>query len=197
MKHPVFKTSNPIDENIEDLKTIKDAIYVNPSVAEKAADCYVVTDGNEWYRPLELYIRSTDVRAGYGLVKGILAIRYLSDRYFDGSPNTMKLDENFFKSLGCNYGIRQVHVSEGEYLQAAGKYCGTEIRIELRNRIFTKNYKSKKLDWAFNYEGFPKVFDQITPERSLAIARFLNPNVDQFTIQGELVGADDQHVLSV
>ena len=192
-KHPVFKTSNPIDENIEDLKTIKDAIYVNPSVAEKAADCYVVTDGNEWYRPLELYIRSTDVRAGYGLVKGILAIRYLSDRYFDGSPNTMKLDENFFKSLGCNYGIRQVHVSEGEYLQAAGKYCGTEIRIELRNRIFTKNYKSKKLDWAFNYEGFPKVFDQITPERSLAIARFLNPNVDQFTIQGELVGADDQH----
>ena len=192
-KQPAFKTSFPIRENIEDLKTIKDAIYVNPSVAEKVADCYVVTDGKDWYRPSELYISSVDVRTGYSLIKGIIPLHFLSDSYFDGSPLTLKLDEDFFKKLGCNLGIKAVHVSKEEYLQAARRIGGHQMYMDLRRQIFSKTYISKKLDWAFNYEGFPKVFEHMTPERSIAIAKFLNPNVDQFTIQGELVGADDQH----
>ena len=98
-KNPAFKTNSPISENIEDLKTIKDAIYVNPAVAEKVADCYVVTDGKDWYRPSELYISSGDIRTGYSLVKGILPIHFLSGSYFDGSPRTLKLDEDFFRRL--------------------------------------------------------------------------------------------------
>lgn len=192
-KNPAFKTNSPISENIEDLKTIKDAIYVNPAVAEKVADCYVVTDGKDWYRPSELYISSGDIRTGYSLVKGILPIHFLFGSYFDGSPRTLKLDEDFFRKLGCNYGIRTIHVTKEEYLQAARRYGGPQMAMDLRDQIFSKTYISRKLDWAFNYEGFPKVFDHMTPERSVAIARFLNPNVDQFTIQGELVGADDQH----
>ena len=192
-KQPTFKTRSPLAENIEDLKTIKDAIYVNPSVVEKVADCYVVTDGNEWFRPSELYIHSTDTRTGYSLVKGIVQIRFLSSSYFDGSPRTLKLDEDFFRKLGCNYGIKQIHVTKGDYLQAVGKYQGSQIRMDLNSKIFSKSYISKKLDWAFNYEGFPKIFENMTPEKSLAIARFRNPNVEQFTIQGDLVGANDQH----
>ena len=192
-KQPEFKTGSPINENIEDLKTIKDAIYVNPAVAEKVADCYVVTDGKDWYRPSELYIQSMDTRTGYSLVKGIVPIRFLSNSYFDGSPRTLKLDEDFFRKMGCNYGIRAISVSKADYLQAVGKLGGAQMRMDLSNKIFCKSYISRKLDWAFNYEGFPKVFENMTPERSMAIARFLNPNVDQFTIQGELVGADDQH----
>ena len=192
-KNPAFKTDSPIKENIEDLKTIKDAIYVNPSVAEKVADCYVVTDGKEWYKPSELYISSEDIRTGYSLIKGIIPIQFLSGAYFDGSPRTLKLDEDFFRKLGCNYGIRTIHVSKEDYLQAVRKYGGPQMAMDLRVQIFNKTYISRKLDWAFNYEGFPKVFENMTPKKSVAIARFLNPNVDQFTIQGELVGADDQH----
>ena len=192
-KQPAFKTDSPLRENIEDLKTIKDAMYVNPSVAEKVADCFVVTDGKDWYRPSELYIAADGARTGYSLVNGIIPLHFLSGSYSDGSPLTMKLDEEFFKKLGCNLGIRTIHVSKDEYLQTARKFGGPQMYMDLRDQIFNKAYISRKLDWAFNFEGFPKVFENMTPEKSLAIARFLNPNVDQFTIQGELVGANDQH----
>lgn len=190
---PEFTSQSPLKENIEDLKIIKDAIMVNPAVIDKVAECYVVTDGDNWYRPSELYINSNDVRTGYSLVKGIIPIRYLSEHYYDGSFRTLKLDEAFFRKLGCNYGIRPSHVTQEEYLKAAGKYGGSQLRTDLRYKIFNKKYRSRKLDWSFNYEGFPKVFAHITPDRSIAIARFLNLNIDQFMIQGELVGADDQH----
>jgi len=192
-KNPAFKSESPLKENIEDLKIIKDAISVNPSIAEKISDCYVVTDGHDWYRPSELYIYSDDVRTGYSLVKGIIPIHFLTERYYDGSFRTMKLDEGFFRKIGCNYGIRPLHVSKEDYITAAGKYGGSQMRMDLRYKIFNKKYISRKLDWSFNYEGFPRVFDHMTLKRSLDIARFLNLNVDQFSIQGELVGADDQH----
>ena len=96
-KQPAFNTASPLQENIEDLKTIKDAIYVNPAVADKVVECYIVTDGNDWYRPNELYIRSIDTRAGYNLVSGSMPIHYLADSYFDGSRQTLKLDEEFLK----------------------------------------------------------------------------------------------------
>lgn len=192
-KQPAFNTASPLQENIEDLKTIKDAIYVNPAVADKVAECYIVTDGNDWYRPNELYIRSIDTRAGYNLVGGSMPIHYLADSYFDGSRQTLKLDEEFFKKIGCNYGIRLVHVSIEEYLDAVRKYVGKQMYKDLSSKIFAKKHISKRLDWAANFEGFPKVFDHITPEKSFEIARFLNIHFDQFSIQGELVGADDQH----
>lgn len=59
-----FKTNDPITENIDDLKVIKDAIYTNSSIMEQIEDKYIVTDGKSWYRPAELYIRSNDTRSG-------------------------------------------------------------------------------------------------------------------------------------
>ena len=192
-RNPTFKSKSPLKENIEDLKTIKDAISVNPALKEEVAACFVVTDGKKWYRPSELYIESGDIRTGYSLVKDIITLRYLWKGYLNGSFSTMRLDENFFKTIGCNYGICTIHVTEDEYLRAVRKYIGLQMYYDLQRKYFEKTYKSKKLDWSFNYDGFPIVFENMTKEKSVAIARFLNPHVDKFTIQGELVGADDKY----
>lgn len=188
-----FKTDDPITENINDLKVIKDAIYTNSSILERISDKYIVTDGKNWYRPEELYIRSNDTRSGYSLVKDIVRIKYLAHTYFDGSIRSLKLDEEFFKKIGCNAGIRMISASRDEYLRAVHKYCGAKIEANFRRNIFSKTYISKKLDWSFNYEGFPELFSDMTKEKSLAITRFLNPNAMSFDIQGELVAAEDQH----
>ena len=188
-----FKTSNPIRENIEDLKIIKDAIYVNPSILDKLADKFIVTDGKDWYCPSETYIKFQDVRSGYSLVEGIVKFVYLSYQYFDDTVLSVKLDEEFFKKIGCNYGIKTHQVSKEQYLKAVRKYQGLQAEMDLRVSIFQKTYISKKLNWAFTYEGFPEVFQNMTKEKSFAIARFLNPNAMNFDIRGELVGADDQH----
>lgn len=113
-----FKTKDPITENIDDLKVIKDAIYTNTSILERIKDKYIVTDGKNWYRPEEMYLRSNDTRSGYALVKGIVRIKYLADTYFDGTIRSLKLDEDFFKKIGCNAGIRMIPASRDEYLRA-------------------------------------------------------------------------------
>lgn len=188
-----FRTANHLQENIDDLKIIKDAIARNPLILEKVQEAYVVTDGNDWYRPSELYIRNSDLRSGYSLVKGLLSIRYLSDKYFEVSTNNLKIDEEFFRKIGCNGSIRMVEATKDDYLKAVRKYIGPQEEKDLRFTIFNKYYISKKLNWAFNFEGFPQVFEGMSKERSLSIARFLNANAVNFDIQGELVGADDQH----
>ena len=188
-----FKTENPIQENIEDLKIIKDVMYMNQSIIEQLKNKYIVTDGNFWYQPKELYLKSDDLRTGYSLVEGIVQIRYLADSYFNGIWSNLKLNEDFFKKLGCHSGICEVKTSEVDYLRAVRKYIGSQEEVSLRNGIFRKTYISKKLNWGFNYEGFPEVFINMTKEKSLAIARFLNFNAMNFDIQGELVGAEDQH----
>ena len=73
------------------------------------------------------------------------------------------------------------------------KYAGPQAEMDLRTGIFQKTYISRKLNWSFNYEGFPQIFTNMTKDKSLAIARFLNPNAMNFDVQGELVAADDQH----
>lgn len=160
---------------------------------ERIKDKYIVTDGKNWYRPEEMYLRSNDTRSGYALVKGIIRIKYLADTYFDGTLRSLKLDEDFFKKIGCNAGIRMMPASRDEYLRAIRKYCGAKAESDYRTNIFFKTYISKKVDWSFNYEGFPDIFTDMTKEKSLSIARFLNPNAMNFDIQGELVAADDQH----
>lgn len=188
-----FKTSNTIRENIEDLKIIKDAIYTNLSVLDKLADKYIVTDGTEWYRPSDIYIRSNDIRCGYSLVKDYVNFVYLSNKYFDDTVLSIKLDEDFFKKIGCNLGLKVIETLPGDYLKKVKKYQGQQAEMTLRNDIFAKSYVSKKLNWGFDYEGFSEVFQNMTKEKSFAIAKFLNPNAMNFDIKGELVAANDQH----
>lgn len=188
-----FRTKDPIAENIDDLKIIKDAIHTNPSILDRIWDKYIVTDGKHWYRPSDLYIQSDNTKSGYSLVKGIISVKYLSNVYFDGGIRSLKLDEQFFAKIGCNTGIRVIHVTKDQYLDKVRKYCGIQMEQHLRYSIFGKKYISDKLDWAFNYEGFPETFSNMTKEKSLAIARFLNSNAMKFDVKGEVVAADDQH----
>jgi hypothetical protein len=188
-----FKTQNHIQENIDDLKIIKDAITINPKILEVVKDRYIVTDGSDWYKPSDIYIKSNDIRAGYNLVKGIVTIRYLADDYFEGQYADLKINEEFFRTIGCSKGIRNYEVSKEDYLNLVKKYCGSKVEQDLRWNIFEKKYISNKMQWSFNYKGFPDLFENITFKKSLNVARFLNPNVMNFDIRGELVGADDQH----
>ena len=183
-----------IQQNIEDLKTIKDAIYVNPSLVDiHLADKYIVTDGEKWYRPSELYIRSGDVRNGFSLLRGIKDFKYLSEAYFDDTVLNIKLDIDFFKRIGCNSTIREMHASKSDYLKSVEKYLGRKQKDEYYSKFFSKTYISQKINWDFYYEGFPEVFRSMSFKKSIDIARFLNSNIMKFDIQGEIVAADDQH----
>ena len=188
-----FNTSNHIKENIEDLKEIKDASFLNESIYKMVADKYIVTDGKEWYRPQDLYIRSSDDRSGYFLAKGLIDIKYLSEHYFDDTVLNIDLDEQFFKRLGCNHGLRIIAVSKNDYKKAVKKYCGVEDASQIENKIFSKKYISEKLGWEKTFEGFPDALKGLTKEGSIRVARFLNSNIEQINIMGEIVGADDQH----
>lgn len=183
-----------IQENIEDLKIIKDAIYVNPSIVDiYLSDKYIVTDGKKWYRPSEIYIRSSDLRTGFPLLRGIKDFNYLSEAYFDDTVLSIKLDTEFFKRIGCNSTIREMHATSNEYLKTVEKYLGRKQRDEYYAKIFSKTYISQKINWDFYYEGLPELFRNMSFKKSLDIARFFNSNVMKFDIQGEIVGADDQH----
>ncbi len=188
-----FMTDNHIKENIEDLKAIKDAITMNAKVLDQVADRYIVTDGKEWFRPADLYIKSGDSRCGYDIVKGIISINYLADCYFDDTVMTIRLDEEFFKKIGCSLGIKALKVSKNEYLSAVKKYCGAQEAADLNAKVLSKTYISNKFDWSYNLEGFPGAFAKMSPERSTKIARFLNVYTTKFDIMGELVGAEDQN----
>ena len=120
-------------------------------------------------------------------------MKFLSEEYLSGQYASLKIDEAFFRKIGCNPGIRGIEVSRSVYLQAVRNYLGPQAEKDLKNQIFSKTYISQKLNWAYTFEGFPAVFANMTREKSFAIARFLNPHAMEFDIQGELVGADDQH----
>lgn len=180
-----------IEENIADLKVIKDAVYENRSVSDDLSDKYLVTNGKEWFIPSEMYIRSSDTRSGLSLMRGIFEINYLAESYFDDTVMCISLDESFFESIGCNSGLRKIKVSKDTYLRAVKKYLGTDESAALNNRIFSKSYISDKFDWAFCYEGFDVLFNDMSFDKSRAIARFLNANHTKFDIQGNLTGAND------
>lgn len=189
---PAFKTTNHFKENIEDLKTIKNALVANSGIVKTVKESYILTDGNGWVKPTELYIRSDDPRTGYSLVKGILSLKFLSDNYMTGAFSSLNLDEEFFKKIGCNKGLRVIEASDEDYLKAVSIYLGEKTAADLNVHVLRKKHVSSKMKWRFNYEGFPEVFSNMSKKKSLAIARFLNPHTDDFDIMGEIVGADNK-----
>lgn len=191
-KNVMFKTNDPIRENINDLKTIKDAITINPKIIEQVSNRYIVTDGKDWYKPCSLYIKSLDLnRTGYALIKDILHIKFLSEHYFYDKVLNIKLDEDFFRKIGCSLGLKIVHVSKERYLDAVSTYIDENAAKEIDMKVLQKYYISTKWDWAFNFEGFPDVFCNMTPQKSKNIAKFVNANIQKFDIQGDLIGANN------
>ena len=193
MRQVQFTKDDHVRENIEDLKEIKEAVLQNPNILDQVRTKYIVTDGKSWFKPEELYIRSGDIRSGYQLAKGILHINYLSEKYFDDTVLSIKLDQDFFKKLGCSTGLKVREASKSVYLQTVKRYCGSADEREIASKIMSKHYISSKFGWDFCYEGFPDVFIEMDQKKSLAIAKFLACNTTKFEIKGELVGADDQN----
>lgn len=193
--NPSFKTSSIFKENIEDLKIIKNALVSNSSIMKKVQESYIVTDGKNWFKPAEIYIKSEDSRSGYSLVKDILSLNFLSDSYIMGPFSSMNIDEDFFRKIGCNYGLRVIDTSEEEYLEAVRNYCGTKTAADLNVHIFGKKHVTTKMKWSFNFEGFPEVFTNMSKKKSLSLARFLNPHTMDFDLKGELIGSDNKQLV--
>lgn len=189
-----FVTSNPIKENIEDLHEIRNAMQMDNTVKERAQGCFIVmSEDGKWCRPDELYIKTNETLEECRLIKGIIDVRYVANQYFDDTVLNNTLDERFFKSLGCVSGLRMRLASKDEYLVLLRKYCGADTERRVRYGIFNKEYRSSKITWECNYEGFPEVFSNMTFEKSLSIAKFINRNMRNIDIQGEIIGADDKN----
>ena len=187
---PSISTEN-LKENIRDLKTIKDALQTDPGILEKIQGYYLVTDGKKWYKPTDLHIPSEfaggKMKPEFDLVSGVCELHYISNEYaFDP-----KLDEKFFVSIGCADSLRKMTIGIKEYLDLVQRYIGTKEREEIRKRIFTKTYK-EGINWNLLFEGFPKAMYDVDKKNSRRIARFLNKNITQITIRGEIHGANDQ-----
>ena len=179
-----------LKENIADLKTIKDAVRVNSSISEEVKKFYILTDGKSWYRPEEMHMPS-----GYGgknipeyrLVNGLCQLRFFVAAY----EHDPKLDEQFFRSIGCPASLRKVSVDKEYYLDMVKKYIGRTESDEIRVKIMQKAYQHG-IEWDATFEGFPEALSQVDFKKSREIARFLNRSTTFFEIKGELAGANDQ-----
>lgn len=187
-----FVTADAIQENFEDLKKIKDAISENSALLDKITDKYIVTDGKSWFTPKELYIPSQESRYGYTLINETEHLRFLSSLYVDDIRG-IELGEEFYRKIGCPRGLQRILITDATYLMAVSRYCSAAEAQELREKIFSKPYRSEKPDWSFCYEGFPGVFKNMSKQKSVRLARFLNANAGKFEIKGNLSGATDQN----
>jgi hypothetical protein len=188
-----FQTDKKIKENIEDLKTIKEALnaskFFDGELLDKISKSYIVTDGKEWYKPSQLHI--TQGIACYGkteaeILNSIGNIVYLADQY---SAEAM-LDVEFFSRIGCHEFLKKTIISEKEYLFYVKKFIDKEEADKIRIQIFNKAYKDD-FDWNVSFEGIPELFNNIDRQKSLTLARYFNKNFTKFIVDGKMSGADD------
>ncbi len=196
---PKYKTrqmitvsTSELKENIKDLKIIKDAIQTSPGLTETVRQYYIVTDGEEWFRPEELHIPSLfggmSSVPEYALVKGVCKLKFIASGY-EYDP---KLDYKFFQSVGCPSSLKKNEIGHSGYLKLVRKYIGSKEEDEIREKIFQKKYQAG-LDWNWMYEGFPDAMGGMTLEKSRKMASFFNRNNREINIKGEAAGADDSH----
>lgn len=179
-----------LKENISDLKTIKDAIRINPDISKQVRKYYILTDEKDWYRPEEIHMPSGYAGKNipeYRLVKVFCQLRFFTMKY-ECDP---KLDEQFFWSIGCPASLQRVSIDKEYYLDMVQRYMGREKSEEIRIKIMQKDYQHG-IKWNVMFEGFPEVLNQCDLNKSKEIARFLNRSMTLFQVKGEIVGANDQ-----
>ncbi len=177
-----------LDENIADLKSIENALNENRFLLSTVAEYYILTDGTEWYRPYELHIPSGfrgTIIPEYKLLGGILDLKYITSNY------EKHFDTGFFQALGCANGLMQKKIDLKTFFGYAKTYLDKNSQDELARKIIGKKYQ-KGIHWDVIYEGFPEILKNPDREKSLSIARFLNNNIANIDIQGEIIAADDQ-----
>ncbi len=184
-----FHTNKYIRENIQDLKNIKMAISADASIVKQLSNCYLLTDGRDWYKPSEIHVSNNfGSKPEYQLVKEICNLHFLTTEYTD----EVKInDERFFVTLGCPNTLAKEEITSAQYLTYVKKYIGKEIEQEIRQRIFSKKH-IQGIEWNTVFEGFPKIFENMDFEKSKKLADFLNKTRSMFTVSGELFAADDK-----
>lgn len=179
-------------DNVADLKTVKDAMILNPRLVEDVLELYIITDGENWYKPSELHVPSGFAGGAsipeYALARDLVDIKYISMSY----ENDPKLDEKFFNSIGCVSSLKKIEVSKSDYIKLAKKYLGQEASNDIANRILAKTYQHG-IKWNMSFEGFPEVLNEVDLAKSKRIAAFLNKSSIQFDIYGSLSGANDKN----
>ena len=185
-----FKTDNHIYENIQDIKTVKTAMFTEPSIAKKLADSYLLTDGKSWYKPIDIHISNSigGNKPEYMLVQDICNLKFLATEY-TGDPKTN--DVKFFIALGCPNSLAKQEIAKQTYLNLVKKYVGSKEADEINRRILSKGYQ-QGLEWNAIFEGFPQILDKVDQKKSILIARFLNKNRANFAITGEIFAANDK-----
>lgn len=179
-----------LKENISDLKTIKDAVRINSGIGEEVRKFYILTDGESWFRPEEIHMPSgygAKIIPEYRLVKDLCQLRFFTMKY-EYDP---KLDEQFFRLIGCPASLRKISMDKDTYLDLVRKYIGRKESEEIRVKIMQKAYQNG-IEWSGIFEGFPEILDQVDYNKSRDIAKFLNRSMALFQIKGEIAGANDQ-----
>lgn len=184
-REPIFVTNNPSLENDKDLKKIQEAMSKDSAIVNEVSNCYLLTDSTSWYLPKELHIRSIDTYCGYGLIKNKSSLKFLSDDYSYNFP------DEFFERIGCPKGLALQEVTHSKYLVAARKYLAPDQCNDI-SIVISKKYLQTRSAFFVNYEGFPEVFQDMSPDRSLQIMRFLNANASSIDIKGDIDGADNK-----
>lgn len=189
-KAQIEVSATDLKENIQDLKSIKTAMMISPTVGELVKESYVVTDGNQWFRPIDVHIPSgfeSNIHE-YRLVRDVLELDYISIGY-ESDP---MLDERFFISIGCSAGLRKTELDKTKYLNLVAKYIGRTERDEIKNKLLSKSY-FHGIKWGTMFEGFPEAFDDVDFKKSKELARFFNKNSVYFQISGEVAAANDRN----
>ena len=181
-----FETNNPMAENLEDLKKIREGIIRDPSLAVDVQSSFLLTDGEDWYRPSELHIPSEDTRCGYDLVKDIVSLRFVSESY------GLSLDDDFLEKLGCTKGLSLQEKGKMEYCSVARKYVNEEQFKKVRSIVW-KDFIHPEKEFLSSYEGFPEIFLRMNLDRSQKIMRFLNANAMEIELKVDLTGADNKN----
>ena len=136
--HIRFNTESHIHENIQDLKMIKTAMVTDPSIVKRVSECYILTDGKDWYRPSEIHIsNSFGNKPEYILVRDICNLKFLATEY-TGDIKTN--DERFFIALGCSSSLAKETISQGQYIGFVKRYIYPDTANEIQRRIFSKKH---------------------------------------------------------
>ena len=185
----LFQTKDSFKENCRDLVQIKKAMTSRKDVNfyHLLRDKYIVTDGQNWFRPDDLHIPEKYVPlgqpTGYDLVSDFMELKFLDKRYGENG----NLDADFFCDIGCAKGLKQITVSISEYLALRGRLIGIEEEKQFRERICQK----KNIDgfqFLQTYEGFPEILNSRNFDRkkSYQVAAFLNRHVNEIDLEGRV-----------
>jgi len=191
-----FSTKDIMQENIDDLRTVFEAIHKKPKLADKAAKLIILTDGFSWQKPGNLFLPGEDNYTGYFLLnkRDLQKRAFVSDEYFDRSAEKDWLTHDFLIKIGCQGTIRKDMTDKETYLKVVEQFLGNQEKEVLEKRIFSHKFISDKESLFSIYEGLQDILDNPGREMSVRIAAFLNAHINEFKMTLDIMAADHPRI---